>query len=86
MRFKRYFLALMIAAFHALSLMAGEVWTAKNVPIPFLKDSTQYVSDPDGYVDKAQKDSANFYLQKLKLECGVQNVLIIVGKVDNQDA
>ncbi len=50
------------------------------------RDSTQYVSDPDGYVDKAQKDSANFYLQKLKLECGVQNVLIIVGKVDNQDA
>ena len=37
---------------------AGEVWTAKNVPIPFLRDSTQYVSDPDGYVDKAQKDSA----------------------------
>ncbi len=37
-------------------------------------------------MDKAQKDSANFYLQKLKLECGVQNVLIIVGKVDNQDA
>ena len=72
--------------FHALALTAGEVWTAKNVPIPFLRDSTQYVSDPDGYVDKAQKDSANFYLQKLKLECGVQNVLIIVGKVDNQDA
>ncbi len=69
-----------------MALTAGEVWTAKNVPIPFLRDSTQYVSDPDGYVDKAQKDSANFYLQKLKLECGVQNVLIIVGKVDNQDA
>ncbi len=32
------------------------------------------------------KDSANFYLQKLKLECGVQNVLIIVGRVANQDA
>ena len=76
----------MMVAFHALALTAGEVWTAKNVPIPFLRDSTQYVSDPDGYVDKALKDSANFYLQKLKLECGVQNVLIIVGKVDNQDA
>ena len=49
----------MMVAFHALALTAGEVWTAKNVPIPFLRDSTQYVSDPDGYVDKAQKDSAN---------------------------
>lgn len=53
MRFKRYFWALMMVAFHALALTAGEVWTAKNVPIPFLRDSTQYVSDPDGYVDKA---------------------------------
>ena len=86
MRFKRYFFALMMVAFHALALKAGEVWTAKNVPIPFLSDSTQYVSDPDGYVDKAQKDSANFYLQKLNLDCGVQNVFILVGHVKNQDA
>ncbi|MEI3053331.1 MAG: TPM domain-containing protein [Prevotella sp.] len=73
-------------AFSVLSLAASREWSAQNVPIPFLKDSTQYVSDPDGLVGKAQKDSANLYLQKLKLECGVQNVLIIVGKVENQDA
>ena len=69
-----------------LSLSASKEWNAQNVPIPFLQDSTQYVSDPDGLVGKAQKDSANFYLQKLKVECGVQNVLIIVGRVENQDA
>jgi len=73
-------------AFSLLSLSAERVWKADDVPIPYLKDSTQYVSDPDGYVDRAQRDSANFYLQKLKLECGVQNVLVVVGKVDNQDA
>ena len=73
-------------AFSVLSLSAKKEWNADNVPIPFLQDSTQYVSDPDGYVDKALKDSANFYLQKLKQECGVQNVLIIVGRVANQDA
>ena len=56
-------------AFSVLSLSAKEEWNADNVPIPFLQDSTQYVSDPDGYVDRALKDSANFYLQKLKLEC-----------------
>ena len=39
MEVKRYFLALMMVAFHALALTAGEVWTAKNVPIPFLRDS-----------------------------------------------
>ena len=86
MGFKRYFLLFMGVAFSVLSLAAGREWSAQNVPIPFLKDSTQYVSDPDGLVGKEQKDSANHYLQKLKLECGVQNVLIIVGKVENQDA
>ena len=86
MAFMRYFTLIVLVAFGILSLAAKREWKADDVPIPFLQDSTQYVSDPDGYMDKAQKDSANFYLQKLKLECGVQNVLIIVGKVDNQDA
>ena len=86
MGFKRYFLLFIGVAFSVLSLAASREWSAQNVPIPFLKDSTQYVSDPDGLVGKAQKDSANFYLQKLKVECGVQNVLIIVGRVENQDA
>ena len=86
MGFKRYFLLFIGVAFSVLSLSASKEWNAQNVPIPFLQDSTQYVSDPDGLVGKAQKDSANFYLQKLKVECGVQNVLIIVGRVENQDA
>ena len=86
MVFKRYFLLIIGMVFSVLQMLANQVWTAQNVPIPFLQDSTQYVSDPDGYVDRAQKDSANYYLQKLKQECGVQNVLVIVGKVDNQDA
>ena len=86
MVFKRYFLLFIGVAFSVLSLSASKEWNAQNVPIPFLQDSTQYVSDPDGLVGKAQKDSANFYLQKLKVECGVQNVLIIVGRVANQDA
>ena len=86
MGFKRYFLLFIGVAFSVLSLSASKEWNALNVPIPFLQDSTQYVSDPDGLVGKAQKDSANFYLKKLKVECGVQNVLIIVGRVENQDA
>ena len=73
MGFKRYFLLFIGVAFSVLSLAASREWSAQNVPIPFLKDSTQYVSDPDGLVGKTQKDSANLYLQKLKLECGVQN-------------
>lgn len=76
----------MLAVTAALTVRAEKVWNADNVPIPYLRDSTQYVSDPDNYVPAAMKDSANSYLRRLNVECGVQNVLIIVGKVDNQDA
>ena len=68
MAFKRHFLVMIWMAFSVLSLSAKKEWNADNVPIPFFQDSTQYVSDPDGYVDRALKDSANFYLQKLKGE------------------
>ena len=86
MRILRFYTLVMMMAFGALALSAKQVWTADNVPIPYLQDDRQYVSDPEGYVSKELKDSANFYLQRLNKECGVQNVLIIVGKVDNQDA
>ena len=86
MRFKRFFILLLVIVSVVSSSFAHREWSAENVPIPYLKDSTQYVSDPDGYLSKEQKDSANFYLQKLNLECGVQNVLVIVGHVKDQDA
>ena len=86
MRFKRFFILLLGIVSVVSSSFAHREWSAENVPIPYLKDSTQYVSDPDGYLSKEQKDSANFYLQKLNLECGVQNVLVIVGHVKDQNA
>ena len=82
----RFYVLTFMLAFCCLSISAEKVWAATDVPIPYLTDSTQYVSDPEGYATKLQKDSANFYLGRLKRECGVQNVLIIVGHVENQDA
>ena len=86
MVFRKVFLVWTCLLFCALPSFSGNVWTADRVPIPYLRDSTQYVSDPDGYLTAASRDSANFYLRKLNVECGVQNVLIIVGRVANQDA
>lgn len=60
-------------------------WSASDIKIPFLSDSTLYVSDPDNYVSKTLKDSANYYLQRLRTECGVQNTFIIVGRVKDGD-
>ena len=86
MKVIRFCMLVLLAFTAVLTARAGEVWNADNVPVPYLKDSTQYVSDPDHYVSPALRDSANAYLRRLNLECGVQNVFIIVGKVDNQDA
>lgn len=76
----------MVTLISSLHFAIGQEWSAENVPIPYLRDSTQYVSDPDGYLTKEERDSANFYLQKLNSDCGVQNVFILVGHVKNQDA
>ncbi|MED9898716.1 MAG: TPM domain-containing protein, partial [Prevotella sp.] len=83
---RRTFLSLWLLLFPLFIFAIGQEWSAENVPIPYLRDSTQYVSDPDGYLTKEERDSANFYLQKLNLDCGVQNVFILVGHVKNQDA
>ena len=84
--FRRFLFIVITAVFYASTSFAEHVWSADDVPVPYLKDSTQYVSDPDGLLSDACRDSANVYLRKLNLECGVQNVLIVVGKVYNQDA
>ncbi len=66
MAFKRYFLVMIWMAL-ALHCCLPKKVNADNVPIPFLQDSTQYVSDPDGYVDKALKD----LLRPAEAEAGV---------------
>ena len=77
-----------LACFCVSSLLpvGATVWNAENIPIPYLKDSRQYVSDPDHILDQQSLDSANHYLSLLNKECKVQNVFIIVNHVDNSDA
>lgn len=61
-------------------------WSADNVPIPYLKDRTQYVSDPDHLLSYEARDSANLYLMKMEREMGVQTVFVVVDSVVNADA
>ena len=86
MFFRRFFIVILVVFSHLSTFAFGQEWNADNVPIPYLKDSTQYVSDPEGYVSKELKDSANYYLRNLNVRCGVQNVVIIVGHVADHDA
>lgn len=82
----RYYILTLCLCLSVSFAGASNVWNAKNIPVPYLQNSTQYVSDPDHYIDKQALDSANFYLDKLNKECRVQNVFVIVGKVENGDA
>ena len=60
-------------------------WNADNIPIPYLQDSTQYVSNPDHVLSQQTVDRMNVTLQKLNLELGIQSVTIVVNHIQNDD-
>lgn len=60
-------------------------WNAENIPIPYLQDSTQYVSNPDNILTRQTIDYLNIKLQKLKLDLGVQPLIIVVNHIANDD-
>lgn len=62
------------------------IWSADNIEMVYLKDSTQYVCDPDHLLDQEYKDSANHYLNLLNHEFDIQTVFIVVNHVKNADA
>lgn len=75
------------AASQALSGSPAEstYWNAQNIPIPYLQDSTQYVSNPDRVLSQPTVDSMNVVLQRLNLDLGVQSVVIVVNHIENDD-
>ncbi|MBQ2210873.1 MAG: TPM domain-containing protein [Prevotella sp.] len=60
-------------------------WNADNIPIPYLQDSTQYVSNPDNVLSQDAVNRMNVTLQRLRLELGVQSVVIAVNHIENDD-
>ena len=60
-------------------------WNADNIPIPYLQDSTQYVSNPDRVLSQQTVDNMNVTLQRLNLDLGVQSVVIVVNHIENDD-
>lgn len=61
-------------------------WNADNIPIPYLTDRTQYVSNPDTVLRQNTVDSLNAVLGRLETECQVQSVVVVVKRVENGDA
>ena len=61
------------------------LWNAENIPIPFLQDSTQYVSNPDHVLTQQTVDHMNITLKRLDNELDVQSVVIVVNHIENDD-
>jgi len=60
-------------------------WSAENIPIPFLTDSTQYVSNPDHVLSLSAVDRMNITLKRLDNELGIESVVIVVNHIKNDD-
>ena len=72
-------------ASQALSETVEKYWNADNIPIPYLKDSTQYVSNPDNVLQQPTVDRMNATLKRLENELGIQSVVIVVNHIENDD-
>ncbi|MDD6553167.1 MAG: TPM domain-containing protein [Prevotellaceae bacterium] len=68
------------------SAVQAKVWTAEDVPIAYLQDRTQYLTDPDELVSDEARDSANYWLGRIEKETGVQPLFIVASAVRNGDA
>lgn len=69
----------LVAALHAAT------YTPESLPIPYLQDKTQYVSNPDGLLSQEAVDSLNFWLGKMEAAHGVQTVLAVVERIKGGD-
>ena len=60
-------------------------WNAQNIPIPYLQDSTQYVSNPDHVLTQESVDRINITMKKIEQDFDVQTVVIVVNHIENDD-
>ena len=61
------------------------IYTPDDLPIPYLTDKTQYVSNPDGILSQTAVDSLNLWLGQMEEAHGVQTVLAVVERIKGGD-
>lgn len=67
------------------STTGEKYWNAETIPIPYLKDASQYVSNPDHILSQNTVDQMNKTLKRLETELDIQSVVIIVNHIENDD-
>ena len=70
----------------AVTPLLAATYTPDNLPIPYLQDKTQYVSNPDGILSQETVDSLNLWLGQMEAAHGVQTVLAVVERIQGGEA
>ena len=68
-----------------VSTTGEKYWNAETIPIPYLKDANQYVSNPDNILTQNTVDQMNKTLKQLEKELDIQSVVIVVNHIENDD-
>ena len=62
---------------------ADRVYRPENVPNVQLSDSTQFLSDPNSYIDKESSQTINAYLQDLRVKRGIEFAVVVLPSIGN---
>lgn len=75
-----------VAHICAFTSLLAATYTPDNLPIPYLQDKTQYVSNPDNILEQATVDSLNLWLGQMEASHSVQTVLAVVERIEGGEA
>lgn len=82
---KIHYALLFIICALAPMLAEAHAWTADDFPIPYLQDARRHVSDPDGILSPAVRDTVDALLTNLENMRGVQSVVAVARNLDGDD-
>lgn len=77
-------IATLLALLVALPLHAQE-YTVESVPNVQVADRTQFVTDPDGYIDSASRTHINTLLSQLRDSNSVEAAVVMLPSIGNED-
>ncbi|MCR5180606.1 MAG: TPM domain-containing protein [Bacteroidaceae bacterium] len=76
---------LSLCVFLLVTGLQAATYSVDDLPIPYLQDKTQYVSNPDGILSQETVDSLNLWLGTMETAHGVQTLLAVVERIEGGD-
>lgn len=81
---RKLLLIIMALCLATLEAMATK-WSAKSLPMEYLRDYRKMVCNPDGVMTATAVDSTNQMLLSLKKEKGIQTIVVAVKQIEGDD-